>query len=72
MKGTCDPCGATNVRVSRCWVTGIETFACDECSGLPPRRCESNKCDPGGECMSCGAINGEVCRDPEIDEDDTQ
>lgn len=63
--GSCDVCDAQNVRTSRCDVTGIETYACDECRGEPPRRCETNKCDPGGECMSCGAVNGEICRDPE-------
>lgn len=64
-QGTCDVCDASNVKVSRHVVTGIETYACAECSGEPPRRCETGKCDPGGECMNCGAWNGEVCSDPE-------
>lgn len=29
--GTCDCCDARNVEVCRCWVTGIETFACEDC-----------------------------------------
>ena len=27
----CDCCGQVVVEVSRCWVTGIETFACNKC-----------------------------------------
>lgn len=35
-EAACDCCERTVPRhqVSRCWVTGIETFACDECRGV--------------------------------------
>jgi len=66
-RGTCDVCDASNVKVSRVDVTGIETYACAKCCGDPPRRCETNECDHGGECMNCGAWNGEVCQDPPED-----
>jgi len=62
-RGTCDCCDAQNVRVSRVWVTGIETFACTKCSGGDARRCETNECDGDGSCFACGAINGEICQD---------
>lgn len=62
-KGQCDCCGSNNVRLSRTEVAGIETYACAKCFGDPPRRCETDECDPGGECLNCGAANGEVCRD---------
>lgn len=28
----CDVCNAQGVEVSRSWVTGVETFACEKCS----------------------------------------
>lgn len=28
---SCDCCGQVVNEVSRCWVTGIETFACNKC-----------------------------------------
>lgn len=31
----------------------------------PNRRCDSNLCGAGGECIACGAIQGEACRKPE-------
>lgn len=31
--GDCDCCGK-NRPLSRCWASGIETFACDECRGF--------------------------------------
>jgi hypothetical protein len=34
-KQECDCCGQLVASLSRCWVTGIETFACDECRGVP-------------------------------------
>lgn len=60
---SCDICDAQNVKVRRVEVTGIETYVCAKCAGDPPRRCETNECDPGGECMSCGSVSGEVCQD---------
>ncbi len=30
--GACDVCDAQDVELSRCMVTGIETFACEECT----------------------------------------
>ena len=63
--GSCDCCDAQNVRLSFHIVAGLETYACTKCSGGPPRRCETNECDPGGECMACGAVSGEVCQDQE-------
>lgn len=30
--GTCDVCGRRDVPLSRGWVTGIETFYCEECA----------------------------------------
>lgn len=72
--GQCDCCGRTNVSLSRTVAYGIETYACATCFGYPddefdddaPKRCETNKCDLGGECMYCGAANGEVCRVPNL------
>lgn len=32
--GECDCCGRSPLVLTRCWVTGIETFACDECRGV--------------------------------------
>lgn len=62
-RGECDSCGAKDVRLRRAEVTGIETYACGQCHGDAPRRCETDECDPGGECMLCGAANGEACQD---------
>lgn len=62
-KGTCDVCDAQSVRLSRCDTAGIETYACGKCRGDMPRRCETNECGVGGECMYCGAVNGEICHD---------
>ena len=62
-KGTCDVCDASSVKVTRVEVTGIETYACGKCRGDDPRRCETNECAIGGECIHCGAINGEMCQD---------
>jgi len=70
--GQCDCCGRSNVSLGRTEAYGIETYACAHCFGYPadefdedpPRRCDTNVCDPGGECMACGAANGEVCRNP--------
>ncbi len=64
-RGSCDCCDAQNVRINRVEAYGIETYACGKCRGDTPRRCETNECDPGGECMYCGAISGEVCQDDE-------
>jgi hypothetical protein len=33
--GSCDVCDKTGW-LSRAWVTGIETYACEECSGVAP------------------------------------
>jgi hypothetical protein len=60
--GSCDACNAQNVRIHRADTCGIETYACAKCCGEPPCRCETNECDPGGECMNCGAVSGEACR----------
>jgi len=69
--GQCDCCGLSNVSLSHTVAYGIETYACATCFGYPadevddpPRRCDTNACDTGGECMFCGAVNGEVCRSP--------
>lgn len=35
-KGNCDCCDRRNVMLTRCWATGIETFACDVCLDHPP------------------------------------
>ena len=40
-RGTCDVCERQHVPISRCWATGIETFACDECRGIEPDEDES-------------------------------
>jgi hypothetical protein len=61
--GSCDVCEKQNVKISRSDVYGIETYACSVCRGDEPRRCETNICELGGECMSCGADNGEACQD---------
>ena len=33
IKGECDCCGARDVRLSRCWPMGMETYACAKCKG---------------------------------------
>lgn len=45
------------------WIIGEKLEECPKCRGAPPRRCETKECDPGGECMSCGAVSGEACQD---------
>lgn len=42
-------------------VAGIANFA--GCSDLD-RRCDSNFCGAGGDCIACGAIQGEACQAP--------
>lgn len=61
--GQCDNCGRDGVRLFRGIVTGIETYACSICSGHAPRRCEGGACDLNGDCLYCGAFNGEICCD---------
>lgn len=34
-------------------------------SANPDRRCDSNLVDAGGNCIACGAIQGEACQQPE-------
>ena len=47
MLGECDCCGRKR-ELTRCWPFGIETFACDECRGIPPDD-EMRQTDTGGE-----------------------
>jgi hypothetical protein len=35
MTGQCDCCCAPKVELTRTWVHGIETFACNACCGWP-------------------------------------
>lgn len=44
MIGSCNCCNAQDVEVSRAFVTGIETFACNGCRNLPE---EGDKVDTG-------------------------
>ena len=30
----------------------------------PTRRCDTNQVAPNGDCVACGAINGEACQLP--------
>ena len=61
---TCDVCDKPRVKVRRVEISGIETFVCAKCADDDPRRCETDECGFGGECIACGAISGEVCQDP--------
>lgn len=70
--GTCDACGRNAVMLSRCDAYGIETYACAQCTGGEPRRCETNECDWDGSCICCGALSGEVCLDAQSDAERAQ
>jgi hypothetical protein len=43
--GTCDCC-VENVEVCQCWVHGIETWACDVCRGVEPKRPRAQAVEP--------------------------
>jgi hypothetical protein len=47
----------------RVWQRDIWT--CDS-EGHRPRRCDTNLCDAGGNCIACNAIQGEACQHPEV------
>lgn len=36
--GTCDCCGKEDAEISRVIAYGIETFACEECLGITPKK----------------------------------
>lgn len=36
--GTCDVCDKRDAEISRCIVHGIETFACEECLDIEPKK----------------------------------
>jgi hypothetical protein len=58
INGHCDACGEYR-KLTQHWVGGLETWACDACSGAEP---DAYEAEPPEPCTSIARVGGCTCR----------